>query len=52
MSQAIREYREEAGDILEVWEREINRIYGLDRNIYVKSSDYNHIDEAKRYPEG
>jgi len=51
-SQAIGEYREDAGDILEVWEREINRIYRLYKSVSVKSSDYRHIEESKRYPEG
>ena len=50
-SQAIGEYREDAGDVLEVWEREIERIYQLYKGVSVKSSKYGHIDESKRYPE-
>ena len=48
-SQAIGEYREDAGDVLEVWEREIERIYGLYKGVSMKSSEYQHIDESKRY---
>ena len=51
-SVAIGEYREDAGDVLEVWEREIERIYRLHKSVSVKSSEYRHIEEAKRYPEG
>jgi len=51
-SVAIGEYREDAGDVLEVWEREIERIYRLYKGVSVKSSDYSHIQETKRYPEG
>jgi hypothetical protein len=51
-SVAIGEYREEAGDILEVWEREIERIYRLYRDVSIKGSEYRHIDESKRYQEG
>ena len=51
-SQAIGEYREDAGDVLEVWGREIEQIYRLYKGVSVKSSDYRHIEEAKRYPEG
>ena len=51
-SQSIGEYREDAGDVLEMWEREIERIYRLYKTTKVKGSDYRHIDEDKRYPEG
>ena len=50
-SQAIGDYREDAGDVLEVWEREIERIYRLYKGVSVKGSKYSHIDESKRYPE-
>jgi len=50
-SVAIGEYREDSGDILEVWGREIERLYRLYKGVSVKSSDYGHIDEVKRYPE-
>ena len=50
-SMAVGEYREDAGDVLEVWEREIERIYRLYKGVSVKASDYKHIAESKRYPE-
>jgi len=50
-SQAIGEYREDAGDILEVWEREIERIYRLYKGVSVKATEHRYIDESKRYPE-
>jgi hypothetical protein len=51
-SVAIGEYREDAGDVLEVWEREIERIYRLYKGLSIKATDYRHIEEEKRYPEG
>ena len=50
-SQAIGEYREDAGDVLKVWEGEIERIFRLYKGASVKASEYRHIDESKRYPE-
>jgi len=50
-SVAIGEYREDVGDVLEVWEREIERIYRLYKGVSVKGSEYRHIEESKRYPE-
>ena len=50
-AQAIGEYREDAGDVLGVWEREIERIFRLYRGVSVKASEYRHIDEDTRYPE-
>lgn len=50
-SQAIGEYREDAGNVLEAWETEIGRIYKLYKDVAVKSSEYRHIEESKRYPE-
>jgi hypothetical protein len=50
-SQAIGEYREDAGDVLEVWEREIERIYRLYRKPKVAASQYGSLDEKNRYPE-
>jgi hypothetical protein len=50
-SQAIGEYREDAGDVLEVWEREIERIYRLYKGVSVKATEHRYIDESKRYPE-
>ena len=45
------EYREEAGDILDVWGREIEGLFRLYRNPAVKASEYRHIDEDERFPE-
>ena len=50
-SQAMGEYREDAGDVLEVWKREIERIFRLYSSVSVSASEYRHIDEEKRYPE-
>ena len=50
-SVAVGEYREDAGNVSEVWEMEIERIYKLYRSVSVKSSDYRVIEEGKRYPE-
>ncbi len=50
-SQAIGEYSEDAGDVLEVWEREIERIYRLYKGVSVKATEHRYIDESKRYPE-
>jgi len=51
-SQAIGEYREDAGNVLEVWGREIERIFRMHGVVSMKSSDYRHIDESRRYPVG
>ena len=48
-SQAIGEYKEDAGDVFDVWEREIERIYRLYKEVSMKSSEYRHIEESKRY---
>ena len=48
VSLVVGEYREDSGDVLEVWEREIERIYRLYKGILVKSSEYRHIDEDIR----
>ena len=50
-SVAAGEYSEDAGDVLEVWEREIERIYRLYKGVSVKATEHRHIDESKRYPE-
>ncbi len=47
-TQVIGEYREDAGDVLRVWEREIERIYRLYRVPSVKASEYEKIDESER----
>ena len=51
-SVAAGEYSEDAGDVLEVWEREIERIYRLLFKTKISASQYGSIDEKKRYPEG
>jgi len=51
-SVAIGEYREDSGNVLEVWEREIDRIYRMYKGVSVKASEYRHIPEKTRYPEG
>ena len=51
-SQALGEYREASENILEVWEREIERIFRLYKGVSIKVTDYRHIDEAKRYSKG
>ena len=48
---AIGEYREDAGDVLGVWEREIERVYRLYKGVSVKATEYRHVDEDSRYPE-
>jgi len=50
-SQAVGEYREDAGNVLEVWEKDIEHIFRLYKAPVVKASEYEHIDEAKRHPE-
>ena len=50
-SVAAGEYREDAGDVLEVWGREIEELFRLYRRPSVKASEYRHIDEDERYPE-
>jgi len=50
-SQAIGAYKENAGNVLEVWEREIDRIFQLYKGATIKVSEYQHIDEDARYPE-
>ena len=42
------EYREDAGDALCVWEREIEHIYRLYRVPRVKASEYEVINESER----
>ena len=41
---SIGEYREETGSVLEVWEREVGRIYRLYGMPRVKASEYEEID--------
>jgi len=45
------EYREDSGDILETWSREIEALFRLYRSPSVKASEYGHIDEDERFPE-
>lgn len=48
-STAVGEYRDDSGNVLEVWESEIERIYRLYESPSVVSSGYQHIDEELRY---
>ena len=50
-SVAAGEYREDSGDILEVWTQEVEGLYRLYSSPSVKASEYRHIDEDERYPE-
>jgi len=50
-SVAVGEYREDAGDVLGVWEREIERLYRLKKVPEIAGSEHRRIDESKRYPE-
>jgi Txe/YoeB family toxin of Txe-Axe toxin-antitoxin module len=51
-SVAVGEYKETQGNLMEVWSREINEMYRLYEAPVMVSSDYRHIDEDTRYPEG
>jgi Txe/YoeB family toxin of Txe-Axe toxin-antitoxin module len=51
-SVAVGEYKETQGDLMEVWSREINELYKLYEPPIMVSSDYRHITEETRYPEG
>ena len=48
---AIGEYRDDSGNVLEVWEREIERICRLYRGFSVKASEYGIIEEEKNNSE-
>ena len=50
-AQAIGEYREESGGVLEAWGEEIEGMFNLKKTVRVTGSEYGHIDERKRYPE-
>ena len=50
-SVAAGEYREDSGDILEVWTQEIAGLFRLYRSPTIKASEYRHIDEDERYQE-
>ena len=47
-TQAIGEYRDDAGNVLEFWELEIERIYRLYGVPRVKVSEYEEIGESER----
>jgi|GEM_PF-1562688 len=49
-SVAAGEYREDAGDILDVWAHEIEGLFRLYKSPTIKASEYRHIDEDERYP--
>lgn len=44
-------YREQRGNTLDVWSREINRLYRLLGSAKIKATQYMHIDEKQRYKE-
>ena len=48
---AVGEYREDSGNVLEVWEKEIERVFRLYKGVLVKATEYSHVDEESRYPE-
>ena len=50
-SVAAGEYREDSGDIIQVWAAEIEELFRLYKSPSVKASEYRHIDEDERYPE-
>ena len=50
-SVAAGEYREDSGDIMEVWDGEIEGLFRLYGSPTFKASEYQHIDEDERYPE-
>ncbi len=50
-SVAAGEYREDSGDIMDLWAQEIEGLFRLYSSPSVKASDYRHIDEDERYPE-
>jgi len=51
-AQTIGDYKESWTNVYQVWEREIERIYSMYKSVSMKASEYMHIDESKRYPEG
>ena len=51
-SSAAGDYREDAGNIHEVWGRDILRIFWLYKTVRIAISEYQHIDEDERYKEG
>ena len=46
-ARAIGEYREDSGDVLEVWEREIERIFRLYEAFRVSATRYRRIEEPR-----
>ena len=49
-SVAAGEYREDSGNIIEVWAQEIEGLFRLYSSPSIKASEYRHIDEEERYP--
>jgi hypothetical protein len=49
-SVAAGEYREDSGDVMEVWAGEIEGLFRLYGSPKFKASEYRHIDEDERYP--
>jgi len=50
-SQALGEYRESSENILDIWEKEIERTFRLYKGVSIKATEYRHIEESRRYPE-
>jgi hypothetical protein len=50
-SVAAGDYREDSGDVMEVWAQEIEGLFRLYGSPTFKASKYRHIDEDERYPE-
>jgi hypothetical protein len=50
-SVAAGEYREDSGDVMDLWSHEIEVLFRLYGSPSVKASEYRHIDEDERYPE-
>jgi len=49
-SVAAGEYREDSGDVIDVWTHEIEGLFRLYKSPTIKASEYRHIDEDERYP--
>jgi len=46
-ARAIGEYREESGDVLDIWGREIERIYRLYEAFKFSSTSYRYMEESR-----
>jgi len=48
-ARTLGEYREESGGVLELWEREIERLFKLYEGFRFTSTRYQEIEESERY---